>query len=429
MRDLPANPFLQQLKMLHMSLSAVGQVWLVGGALRDTLLGHQPVDFDFTVEHDPTNLARSFARECGGHWFWLDEGRRQSRVVIGASSFDFATWRAPTLTDDLARRDFTINAMALDMAGPLDLAHLVDPLEGGRHLAQRILRCAGPEVLMDDPLRLLKGIRHAVELRLSVAPETLLAMRACAGRLPDMAPERVRLEIWKILAAPEAGRGIALLADTGAGAVLFRQDFCSRHERVRAVLERSVALLGALAGASPAVDGWLREPVEQGLERATLLLWCHALGAIDAEVPLDLARRWRFSRAAQTRIAALRRTASPLWEELPGLPCRPRQVALWALQYGPDPVDLLLSIGLSRDVAVEDVCCRLRPYLEAVAELGNPAQVPPLVAGEWLMRELAVTGAALGAALDTLRRAEIAGVVSNCEEARQFLRKDRRKNS
>jgi len=416
--NLLEHPCLATLSGLLPSFPQVGKLYLVGGSIRDALLGHSPADFDFTAEHDPTPLARALAKQCGGHWFWLDEQRRQSRVGIGEGTFDFAPWRASTLTGDLAARDFTINAMAIDL---LVDDGLIDPLGGRDDLSGKILRCAGPDVLQEDPLRVLKGIRHAVELELAIDPATLNAMQSTASRLTDTAPERLRLEFWRILAAPAACRGMEWLIECGASKVLFGSNYAAGLEMAQHALRRTTALFELLAADSRVASDWLLEPVEQGLDRRMLQLWCRTFGVINPEQPLILAHSWRFSRIALSRIAALRNLSPQHWRELLNLPRRPRPIALWALQYGPDPIDLLLALGALGNDEPDAVRNLLAPILDLVAELPDAKRVPPLVDGSWLKMELGVEGAELGAIHENLRHAEISGVVSNVDEARQYL--------
>lgn len=399
----------------------VAKIYLVGGAVRDVMLGRPPVDFDFTSEHDPTALARAFATQCEGHWFWLDEQRRQSRVVIAEGTFDFAPWRAPTLAADLAARDFTINAMAIDLTVFPNAKELIDPLNGRNDLSGKILRCVGPNVLQDDPLRVLKGIRHAAELELEIEPVTLWAMQSAAAKLTASAPERVRVEIWRILAAAAVCRGLDWLAECGAAEILFGRDFCDGTAIVQRSVLRANALFAALADDNPTIAEWLSEPVEQGMDRRMLLHWSHALGVINAELPLMMAHRWRFSRNALSRIAALRSLTPQLWQELLNLPRRPRPIALWALNHGPDPVDLLLALGALQDDEADAVRNQLAPIMALLAELPEVKRLPPLVNGSWLKSELGAEGMELGAILAQLRLAEIDGVVNDAVDARRYL--------
>jgi poly(A) polymerase len=420
MNALLDHPLLVVLATLSHKFPGTGGLHLVGGAIRDALL-HRPVaDFDFTSPYDPTPLAQALAPQLGGHWFWLDEPRRQSRVMAGGVTCDFAPFRAPTLAADLAARDFTINAMAFDLAGPLTHAALIDPLDGCGDLAARTLRCAGAGVLHDDPLRILKGIRHAAELDLAIEPATLGAMQAAAVRLPVMAPERLRLEMWRIMATP-ASQGLDGLVASGAGEVLFGPNLRAAVPGIRRRLLGAQALFAELSATTPMVAEWLKEPVEQGLDRAALLHWHCLLDAVEQGLPLTLARRWRFSRLALGRLTGLGRIVPELWQELQNLPSAPRPVALWARQFAPDPVDLLLTIGLLREDQPMAIQESLAPRLRLLAELPDPRQVPPLIAGNWLETELGVTGKAIGAVQAELIAAEIHGDVSDADEARRYL--------
>lgn len=419
---LAEHPQLLALKALLPTLPGTGQLCLVGGALRDALLGQVPADFDLTSPHDPTPLARAFAA-AGGHWFWLDAARRQSRVLAGDATFDFAPWRAATLAGDLAARDFTINALALDLAGAWSEAALIDPLGGRADLAAHRLRAAGPGVLGDDPLRVLKGVRHVAELGLRADPATLQAMGEAVAALATVAPERVRAEFWRILTAPQAPLGLALLAEGGAGEVLFSRQFGS--EQAPPLLSAWHATRAALAGLTatlPTVAARLAEPLEQGLSREGLLLWHVVVGQLDPALPLRQARGWRCSRTTVQRMTALAAGRELPWQELRTVPRRARPLCLWALQYGPEPRDLFYqaainAAGLSQDFVDLIVSC-----LTEVEKVDEPGNWSHLVAGDWLVTHLGLSGPALGAALAAVRRAEIHGEVNNPDEARIFLR-------
>lgn len=425
MNALIDHPLLAILADLSRKFPETGGLHLVGGAIRDALLRRPVADFDFTSPHDPTRIARALAHQLKGHWFWLDRQRLQSRVIAGAVTCDFAPFRAPALAADLAARDFTINAMAFDLSGPLAGTELTDPLDGRADLVARVLRCAGPGVLHDDPLRILKGIRHAVELDLTIEPETLCDMQTAVGKLPAMAPERLRLELWRIMASPAAARGFDWLLESGAGEMLFGAGLRLAEPGIRMRQLRSQELFDGLSVTAPMSAAWLQEPVEQGLDRATLLRWHCLLDVIGRELPLTLARRWRFSRNALGRLDALRGIGPELWQALQALPAFPRPAALWARQFASDPVDLLLVLGLLNADEPKAVQERLTPWLRLLAELPDPKLVPPLVGGDWLQKELGLTGAAIGAAQADLCQAEIRGEVRDADEARRYLAKNK----
>lgn len=422
MERLVAHPLLDTLADLLRKFPETGSLHLVGGALRDTLLDRSPLDFDLTARHDPTPLAKAFAAACGGHWFWLDEPRRQSRVLIGPTTCDFAPWRAATLAGDLAARDFTINAMALDLSNPASRVELIDPLGGRSDLNGKVLRLAGPSVLSDDPLRILKGVRHAAELGLQVEPATLAAMRRTAPALSATAPERIRIEFWRLLAAVHAPMGFDLLAQTGVGAALFGRELTAQDAaRMAAAWRTAQANLAALCARCPAAGARLAEPVEQGLDRAGLLLFAIVVGTLDPDLPAALLRTWRCGRAAVRRITALASAASLPWHEVQIVPRRVRTLALWAMQYGPDPRDLLLYAVLdSRSAGMIPAPVAIDCFA-ALESLDEPGTLSPRVDGALVAERLGLSGPALGRALAAVRRAEMFGVIGTAEEAVDFL--------
>lgn len=197
--------------------------WLVGGAARDLALGRVPGDLDVAVDADGVALARAFADESGAAFVALDDERGTGRVVIDPHGterliVDLVQLRAPTLEEDLRLRDFTLNAMALPLSDPpsfsLHPSSVVDPCGGLADLHARQLRPCGPDSLRDDPLRILRAVRLAAELHLRVTPDLHAAIRAAAPLITQVAAERVRDELLKLLNLPGGGVWLRYLDDT-----------------------------------------------------------------------------------------------------------------------------------------------------------------------------------------------------------------------
>ncbi|MFO7811703.1 MAG: hypothetical protein R6V21_01950, partial [Pelovirga sp.] len=185
--------------------------WLVGGCVRDLLLGEECADIDVVSTEDPSHWARAWARGRG-HWFWLDQQRRQSRVLLADGiSFDFAPLRATTITGDLQARDYTINAIAIPSNEP---AHLFDPLNGITDLKNRRLKMCSTGSFSDDPLRILKGVRHAAVLNFTIEDQTIAAMTQQAQQLQQVAAERIREELLKIVAVRNISYALQMLSRT-----------------------------------------------------------------------------------------------------------------------------------------------------------------------------------------------------------------------
>jgi tRNA nucleotidyltransferase (CCA-adding enzyme) len=181
---------------------------LVGGAVRDALLDRlapQP-DLDLVVEGDAVQLCRQLSRTHGGRAVVLDAERSIARLVIRGWSIDLARREGESVEADLRRRDYTINAIALPLA---DAALLLDPLEGLKHLQAGLLVAVAEQNLLDDPLRLLRGLRLAGELGFEVEPRSLAWLQQHHHTLAAVAGERVLAELEKLAAAPHGERELA----------------------------------------------------------------------------------------------------------------------------------------------------------------------------------------------------------------------------
>jgi len=193
---------------------------LVGGAVRDALLGRlaERPDLDLVVPEDALALSRSLARRLGGSFVALDPERSIARLVLQGWTIDLARQVGDDLTADLDRRDFTINAMALPLpSAGSPPAELVDPHGGQADLAARRLVAIREANLLEDPLRLLRGVRLAAELDFSIDPITWSWIQQHHRRLAEVAGERVLAELERVAAAPA---GAAWLAASLAAGLL-----------------------------------------------------------------------------------------------------------------------------------------------------------------------------------------------------------------
>ena len=198
-----------RLEVLRSALTGT-PAWLVGGAVRDELLGRVTEDYDLAVAGDPRTAARTLGRAIGGTSFALSEAFGAWRVVgRDGGHVDLVALRDGDLERDLKARDFTVNAMARPLAG----GDLVDPTGGRDDLAARRLRMTSGAALQEDPLRALRAIRFAVELSLSIEPGTSDAVRRVASRVSAVAGERVFAELRRVICAPEPSSGLRLMSD------------------------------------------------------------------------------------------------------------------------------------------------------------------------------------------------------------------------
>ncbi len=203
----------------HCAAAGVADVYLVGGRVRDALLGRPTLDTDLVVPAGAAELARDIADALDGTLVVLDEGRDIARVVWrhGGAVLDVARQVGGSLAADLAQRDLTVNALAVPLAqaaSPTAEA-VIDPTGGLADLASRQLRMTSPAALDADPLRLLRVPRLAAELAFAIEPATRAAIVARADRIAEPAAERVREELLRLLAAPAAAANVADLDALG----------------------------------------------------------------------------------------------------------------------------------------------------------------------------------------------------------------------
>ncbi len=191
-----------------MPLSALpADAVLVGGAVRDAALGRlsdQP-DLDLVVSGSAIALGQHLARQQGGTCVVLDPERDIARLVLRGWTIDLARRDGSDLASDLRRRDYTVNAIALPLAAG---SPVLDPNGGLEHLRSRELVAISEANLLDDPLRLLRGVRLAAELGFAIPEPSLGWIRRHAPRLAEVAGERVLAELEKLAAAPEGHQGL-----------------------------------------------------------------------------------------------------------------------------------------------------------------------------------------------------------------------------
>lgn len=179
-------------------------LYIVGGAVRDAYL-HRPVkDLDLATPDNAIPLGRQIANRLKGEFFILDDERDVARVLVdtpqGPLVLDVARFRGADLLADLSDRDVRLNAMAVDFHS--DLTHLIDPMGGEQDLNDHILRRCSPRSIPDDAIRALRIIRQSVQLDARIEAQTLRDIRGAASALADISPERIRDELFKMLASP-----------------------------------------------------------------------------------------------------------------------------------------------------------------------------------------------------------------------------------
>ena len=234
-------------KITRLLASQGRQGYIVGGFIRDWLLGRKTNDIDIAVSGSAITIAHEVAREIGGKFVPLDEvndlarvvmieGERQNQKFRGAEwHFDFSAF-SQDIESDLARRDFTINAMALELShfatastatnmSSRELAslfeekrlhrELIDPFSGEEDLRNKIIRAVSEQIFEADAARLLRAVRLAAELDFTIAPETESLIRRHAQAIAKVSGERAREELLRLLTLPRAACHLRYLDELG----------------------------------------------------------------------------------------------------------------------------------------------------------------------------------------------------------------------
>jgi tRNA nucleotidyltransferase/poly(A) polymerase len=212
------------------------QAYVVGGAVRDLIHGAAPADVDVACL-DPLTCARALRRKV------IRLGREEHlsayRVVDGPHIYDFAALLDGSIDADLARRDFTVNAMAVDLAS----GDLLDPHDGRGDLDRRLVRMIAAANFDDDPLRMLKAVRMAVRFDFTIDETTLDAIRTRASRIAEVSVERVAYELTVIFSANAFRRAVSLLRETGLDVPLFGHELEDSFHADDIPLAASLAVL------------------------------------------------------------------------------------------------------------------------------------------------------------------------------------------
>jgi poly(A) polymerase len=450
--------------------------WLVGGLVRDRALGRpEGEDVDIVIDGDPEQAARALAGQARRQGspaacFALSEEFGGWRVVARDHSWqiDVEPLRGGSLEADLLLRDFTVNAIAQPISG----GARIDPLGGVQDLAAGRLRAASPAAFEDDPLRVMRLVRMAVELRLEPERSTLHLARAGARRLRGVAAERVFVELCRVLDAPAAVHGLRLLDEIEALAVVLpemqrlrgveqsRFHHLDVYEHTMAALEQVIALaddpVGRLPAAGEQAIVLLGEPLADGLSRGSALRWGALLhdiakpatravrehdgrvtfvghDVLGAQIAEEILARLRASERLRTHVAGLVRHHLRLGFLVhEPQPLSPRAAFTYLSTAGQVAADVtLLSVadrlatrGERAEEAIERHLRLAAQMLPQALRWHRDGPPRPLLRGDVLARELGIEpGPRLGSLLQELCEAQYAGEVRDGQQALTYARR------
>jgi poly(A) polymerase len=449
----------------RIALEQEGRAWIVGGAIRDALLGESVSDADLAVERGrEESAARAIAGVAGGTAFQLSEEHASWRAIAPTNGWhlDVVALRAEAIEEDLRERDFTVNAIARPLAG----GDLIDPTGGIADSEARLLRAASDRVFGEDPIRLLRAPRLAAGHELRIDPRTAELARAASATAAEPAGERQFAELRGIVAGPRPLRGIELMDELEVTAAVLPELEALRgvaqnpnHHldvfgHTLTVLDEWLGLerdLESFAGdLAPAIDAFLAEPLADELSRREALRFgalFHDLGKpetrsegsgyvtfighdeVGAQIIAGICRRLRVSRKLSTHLQGLALHHLRLGFLIHQRPLSRRTVYDYLVATEPVAGDVTLLTVADRLAARGEGPLAspemIEAHLELAREMLRDALIwhrdgpprPPL-SGDDLVRELDLRpGPELGRLLEELRAETFSGEINGRDEA------------
>jgi putative nucleotidyltransferase with HDIG domain len=440
------------------------EAWVVGGTVRDELLGRRTTDVDLVVRGDPEPAARVVAAAVRGPVFRLSEGFGAWRVIERRAGrvYDLSPLQGGSIEEDLALRDFTVNAMARRLGSD----ELIDPVGGRADLAASRLRVLGPEAYERDPLRPLRLARFVAQLGFAPDPETERLTAAAAPGVPQAAGERVFSELRRLMLAPGVLDGLALADRLGLVRWVL-PELAELHEVEQSqyhhldvyghtieVLERQIELEGRLEEFDARLRPLMEAPLADELSRLEALRFgalLHDIGKpatrsvrADGRITFmghdrvgesmvgEVCRRLRTSDRLSRFLAALARHHLRLGFLVHERPLDRRTIYRYLTLTSPVEVevtllscaDRLATRGRNAPAATEAHLDLARELMRAALDWRESGPPRPPLRGNELARELGLEpGPELGRLLAQLQEAVYAGEATDRAQALELARR------
>lgn len=429
-----------------LNLKPAGEkIYLVGGAVRDILLQKPGKDYDLVCSMDTRLVARRFADQQGGVFFMLDADRNTSRVILHNGdktrvTFDFVRMQGSKIEDDLKLRDFSINAMAVDLEDP---GQLIDPMAGAADLQKRVLRSCSPEAFQEDPVRVIRAVRYAVDLGMRIESETIDQLKTAVGHLSTISLERRRDEFLKIIDSAHPDLGLRLCDRLGILPALgFTQPgeealaqvgclhrlFCALENTGKSESSQELfttSFLLRIGRFSSRLISYLNDPNPSGRVKRTLDLLASFLQHSTPGEHARALQQLSLSRDENEHLQKIYENQDRIdnWSEAPD-----RRRIFRFFQDAPVDLALIWLAGKMTVTPAErgqedwlqsaETCERL---VQAWAEEPELLDPKPILSGKDLMLELDMApGPELGRLLDDLLEEQAAGTIKTKENALQW---------
>ena len=421
----PAIKIIEALRAMDLPL------WLVGGATRDALCGRKISDMDMVIDADPAPILERMGPRLGFSIFPLDLKRGFYRLTQKKPSIftvDICRMHGRSIEEDLARRDFTINAMAVPLGKGMEgnaaaNTAIIDPFGGVLDLEKRILRPVSDHSLEDDPLRVLRAHRLALTLGLAWAPGLDRRMTQAAGALHTVATERILMELVKIMAHPQSHKALEAMATLGILAAIFPEADLETETAREETLKTFRKLDGILEEESHA--SYLNEAVGSGMTRKEIVkIVAVYLHAADGDERQGSRLVSKAARRMKTPSTAARGMAAMAWGW--SLPLKaPDDGALFDWIYATrdwaEGALLLARTAQTEPGRIELFTSRVRRISQRW-KAAWPASSPPVTGGD-VMEALGMEpGPEVGRLLREAEKAVALGKIKGREEVLAFIR-------
>ncbi len=469
------------LSLIQLAAREDVSLYLVGGTVRDLLLGREMEDLDFAVDGDASDFAQKFAKSAKARFVPLDEDHDTARVVFYKGRdgdrpyMDFCGIRGADIIEDLAARDFTINAMAVDLRRVTDghEAEVIDPCGGIADLSDGLVRIAYAESIRDDPIRMFRAYRFAAALDFTIHDDTSAEIRNSVGLLDSVAVERIRDELFKTLAVDNAIHHLKAMDDAGLLDQLFpeitrmkgmeQNDYHHLdvwgHSTLTLELFEQEPVPGSLEGYLPEIEDYLTYESVKGRMRISLLklaILLHDVGkpatrTMDAdgrirffdhnlqgvEIMNDIGKRLKLAtRETESLKAIMKNHMYPLGlsvflQRQRSVKSKTRAIRRFIHRTGGECLAILLlsfadlsaTQGPSRQA---DDLKRLAALIGEIADMYFQkalATMPRLIKGDELMKEFDLPASpVVGKLLKKVRKAQMDGAVKTRDDAIKMVR-------
>ncbi len=399
--------------------------YLVGGGVRDALSGHEfkDLDLDFVLAEQPVETAKAIARHYQAGFVLLDAQRQIARVVFEQATADFALQVGPTLTSDLQRRDFTVNAIAYDP----HQEKIIDPLQGCQDLKRRLLRMVSAQNLAEDPLRLLRAYRQAAQLDFELDPRTQQTIHRLAPLLEKVAAERVRVELSYLLSSPAGTPCLNAAYHDGLLDSWLPAATASGLGQIAAMDTAAQILVQQWPDLKDSLSRCISDRARGGeAARRTLLVTTKLVGLLAPDPPQAAAdlKRLKFSRGEINLVTTLLQSlpqAQPL-----ALAKISRQAQYFLFKSTGWAFPALAVLAVAQGAPVAAIAPLIHRYFDPEDPIAHPT---PLLTGQDLIDRLHLRpGPQIGHLLRALETAQAKGKIATPEQAVVLARELASKN-